>query len=53
MTDAQGRDRGGDGITVNNVVEFYTHLHFSGHPEVPVLLIQAGRKRREMGEYVH
>jgi len=53
MTDAKGRDRGGDGITVSNVVAFYTHVHFASHPEVAVSLIQAGRNRRERGEYVH
>lgn len=53
ITDAQWCDCGGDGIAVNNAVAFYTHLHFSSHFEVPVSLIQVGRKRHERGEYVH
>jgi len=40
ITDAQGKDRGGDGITLNNVVALYTHLHFASHPQVPVTLMQ-------------
>lgn len=43
LTDAQGRDRGGDGITVGNVIALYTHLHFSSHPHVPFALVQAAR----------
>lgn len=42
-TDSQGRDRGGDGITVGNVIALYTHLHFSSHPHVPVALVEAAR----------
>ncbi|WNM56724.1 cobyrinate a,c-diamide synthase [Candidatus Nitrospira allomarina] len=41
LTDAQGRDRGGDGIAVGNVIALYTHLHFSSHPHVPSALIEA------------
>ena len=41
LTDAQGRGRGGDGITVGNVL--YTHLHFSSHPHVPLALVEAAR----------
>ncbi|HBP86549.1 MAG: cobyrinate a,c-diamide synthase [Nitrospira sp.] len=43
LTDAQGRDRGGDGITVGNVIALYTHLHFSSHPHVPLALVEAAR----------
>ena len=43
ITDAQGRDRGPDGIRVENVTAFYTHLHFSSLPQVPVALIQAAK----------
>lgn len=43
LTDAQGRDRGGDGITVGNVIALYTHLHFSSHPHVPAALVEAAR----------
>ena len=43
LTDAQGRDRGTDGITVRNVVALYTHLHFSSHPRVPQALLEAAR----------
>ena len=41
MTDAQGRDQGGDGIMVGNVLALYTHLHFASNPQVPAALIQA------------
>ncbi len=43
LTDAQGRDRGGDGITVGNVIALYTNLHFSSHPHVPLALVEAAR----------
>ena len=45
LTDAQGRDRGGDGITIGNVIALYTHLHFSSHPHVPLALVEAARVR--------
>ena len=53
VTDARGKDRGGDGIMVNNVVALYTHLHFSSHPHVPVSLMQAARDQREIGTTHH
>lgn len=43
ITDAQGKDRGGDGITLNNVVALYTHLHFASHPQVPLSIMQVAR----------
>jgi len=43
MTDARGKNCRGDGITVNNVVALYTHLHFASHPQVPVTLLQTAR----------
>ena len=46
FTDSRGKDRGGDGIMINNVVALYTHLHFSSHPQVPLALIQAARGQR-------
>ncbi len=46
IADSQGRDRGGDGIMVGNVMAFYTHLHFSSNPQVPVALIQAALARQ-------
>ncbi|WP_342347083.1 cobyrinate a,c-diamide synthase [uncultured Nitrospira sp.] len=48
LTDAQGRDRGGDGITVGNVIALYTHLHFSSHPHVPAALVEAARGEAAM-----
>ncbi|HNP30898.1 MAG TPA: hypothetical protein PKK23_17780, partial [Nitrospirales bacterium] len=45
ITDAQGRDRGGDGIIKNNVIALYTHLHFSSHPHVPLSLLKTARSR--------
>ncbi len=43
LTDAQGRDRGPDGIVVGNVTAFYTHLHFSTLSQIPAALLQAAR----------
>lgn len=43
LTDAQGRDRGEEGITIGNVIALYTHLHFSSHPHVPLALVKAAR----------
>lgn len=43
ISDARGKDCGGDGMIVNNVVALYTHLHFYSHPQVPVSLMQAAR----------
>jgi cobyrinic acid a,c-diamide synthase len=43
LTDAQGSDRGRDGITVGTVTALYTHLHFSSHPHLPLALIEAAR----------
>lgn len=48
ITDAQGKDRGGDGITFNNVVALYTHLHFASHPQVPVALMQIARAQKKI-----
>lgn len=48
LTDAQGRDRGGDGITVGNAIALYTHLHFSSHPHVPAALVEAARGEAAM-----
>ncbi len=48
MTDARGKDCGGDGITVNNVVALYSHLHFASHPQVPVTLLQTARDQRKI-----
>ena len=45
LTDAQGRDRGRDGIMVGNVIALYTHLHFASHPHVPLALVDAARER--------
>ncbi|MGE0472539.1 MAG: cobyrinate a,c-diamide synthase [Nitrospirales bacterium] len=50
MTDAQGNDRGGDGMIVNNGVALYTHLHFGSHPQVPSALMQASRNQRRRGD---
>jgi cobyrinic acid a,c-diamide synthase len=51
ITDARGKDCRGDGITVNNVVALYTHLHFASHPQVPLALIQTVRDQRKMGAH--
>jgi cobyrinic acid a,c-diamide synthase len=47
LTDAQGRNRGGDGITIGNVIALYTHLHFASHPHVPLALFEAARAGSE------
>lgn len=43
LTDAQGGDRGPDGIVVGNVTAFYTHLHFPTCPQIPAALLQVVR----------
>jgi cobyrinic acid a,c-diamide synthase len=48
LTDAQGRNRGGDGITINNLIALYTHLHFASHPHVPLALVEAARAGSEV-----
>jgi cobyrinic acid a,c-diamide synthase len=48
ITDAQGKDRGDDGIILNNVVALYTHLHFASHPQVPATLMQIARAQRKI-----
>lgn len=45
LFDAQGRDRGPDGITIDGVVALYTHLHFASHPHVPRALVRAAGKQ--------
>lgn len=47
LADAQGRDRGRDGITIGHVIALYTHLHFSSHPHVPLALLEAARGKSE------
>jgi cobyrinic acid a,c-diamide synthase len=44
LTDAQGRARGQDGLTVGNTLALYTHLHFAGRPAPAQALIAAARK---------
>ncbi len=41
LTDAQGRDRGHDGVCSGNVVALYTHLHFMSQPAIARSLVQA------------
>jgi cobyrinic acid a,c-diamide synthase len=48
ITDAQGKDRGSDGIALSNVVALYTHLHFASLPQVPVTLLQIARAQRKI-----
>jgi cobyrinic acid a,c-diamide synthase len=48
ITDAQGKDRGSDGIALSNVVGLYTHLHFASLPQVPVTLLQIARAQRKI-----
>ena len=48
ITDAQGKDRGGDGITLKNVIALYTHLHFASHPQIAETLMQTARDERKI-----
>lgn len=48
LVDAQGRDRGYDGILIGNVTAFYTHLHFSTCPQIPAALLQAARSHNSL-----
>jgi cobyrinic acid a,c-diamide synthase len=43
ITDAQGHARGDDGLMVGNTVALYTHLHFSGQPQIAQALIASAR----------
>jgi cobyrinic acid a,c-diamide synthase len=47
LSDARGKDCGGDGIVVNNVVALYTHLHFASYPQVPTTILQVARGQRK------
>ena len=44
LTDAQGGDRGRDGLKYANVVALYSHLHFTSQQEIPRSLVQTGRE---------
>ena len=49
ITDDQGKDRGGDGMIINNGVALYTHLHFGSHSQGPSALIQPAQNQRRKG----
>ena len=42
--DAQGRERGEDGLIHANVLALYTHLHFLPHPAIARNLVQTARE---------
>ncbi len=44
LSDAGGGSRGQDGLTKNNVLALYTHLHFAGQPQVGTALVDAARQ---------
>ncbi len=49
LTDAQGDSKGVDGMTVNNALGLYAHLHFSSQPSIAASLINsAGRTNSGM-----
>ncbi len=43
LSDADGSQKGRDGLTKNNVLALYTHLHFSSQPQVATALVDAAR----------
>lgn len=42
--DAEGLLKGQDGLMKENVLALYTHLHFSGRPQVVTALVEAARQ---------
>lgn len=44
LTDAQGKPKGRDGLTMGNVLAFYTHLHFSSQTRVAKALVASVRR---------
>lgn len=48
LSDASGNSKGQDGLTRRNVLALYTHLHFSGQPQVGTALVEAARQSTSM-----
>lgn len=44
LRDAEGSSKGQDGLTKDNVLALYTHLHFAGQPQVGTALVDAARQ---------
>nr|MBI3611633.1 cobyrinate a,c-diamide synthase [Nitrospirota bacterium] len=49
VTDAKEQPRSPDGLTRNNVVALYAHLHFSSQPAVARMLVASARAWRTQG----
>lgn len=47
-SDAQSVKTGNDGLTKNNVLALYTHLHFGSQPSIPQHLVQASRSTKTL-----
>ncbi len=45
VTDAQGRQKGQDGLMRSNVLALYTHLHFASQPQLARSLLARARER--------
>jgi cobyrinic acid a,c-diamide synthase len=49
LTDALGNSMGVDGLSIDNVVGLYTHVHFASKPQLAnALVAAAGRRHRSM-----
>ncbi|MBH0182002.1 MAG: cobyrinate a,c-diamide synthase [Nitrospira sp.] len=46
LTDALGNGTGVDGLSIDNVVALYTHLHFASQPRVSASLVESARRTK-------
>ncbi len=44
LSDAAGGSQGQDGLTKDNVLALYTHLHFASQPQIGTALVEAARQ---------
>jgi cobyrinic acid a,c-diamide synthase len=44
LSDAGGSIKKQDGLTRDNVLALYTHLHFAGRPQIGTALVEAARQ---------
>ena len=47
LTDVRGGSKGPDGLSIDNVVALYTHLHFASQPHVAASLVASARRTAE------
>ncbi|MBH0203638.1 MAG: cobyrinate a,c-diamide synthase [Nitrospira sp.] len=44
LSDAEGLSKGQDGLTIDNVLALYTHLHFASQPTIAAALTDSARR---------